>query len=123
MHDIGKPVVTKVTGSRITSHGHHRVGAEIAAAVLKRLDMPDDRRQRITWAVRHHMFHFFWNLTDPKQASPRHKAFVAGENFPLLLQLLNIDAKASLGGPTKDAAVEFYRKLRASVLTGGGDDH
>lgn len=119
LHDAGKPLTTKDDGERITAHGHHAVGAEIGARILKRLQMNPERRDLIVWAIRHHTFHLSWNLTTPEQASRRHKRFVADPRFPFLLELLRVDSIASLGHPQGMAAYELYRQLREMVVDEG----
>ena len=117
LHDIGKPMVTKDEGDMIRAHGHQVIGAEIAEKILKRLDMPAERRERIIWAIRHHTFHLSWNLESPKDASKRHKRLVADPNFPLLLELLRVDSAASLGNPRGMKAYKLYKKLWEMVIT------
>jgi putative nucleotidyltransferase with HDIG domain len=119
LHDVGKPLVTKEEDGRITAHGHHAVGAEIAEHLLERLRMPPERRELIVWAVRHHTFHLSWNLTTAEQASKRQRRFVAGPNFPFLLELLRVDSIASQGHPHGMAAYELYKKLREMVVAAG----
>jgi putative nucleotidyltransferase with HDIG domain len=111
LHDIGKPEVTKEDEGRITAHGHAAVGAEMADAILKRLEMPSERRERIVWAIRHHMFHLSWNLSNPAAVSRRQKRFVTDARFPLLLELLRVDSAASLRNPRAMKAYKFYRDL------------
>jgi putative nucleotidyltransferase with HDIG domain len=111
LHDIGKPSVTKEEEGRITALGHATVGAEMADAILKRLEMAPDRRERIVWAIRHHMFHLSWNLSRPEAASKRQKRFVADPRFPLLLELLRMDSAASLKNPRGMMTYELYREL------------
>ena len=119
LHDVGKPLVTKDEDGKITAYGHHAVGAEIAEQLLERLQMAAARRERIVWAVRHHTFHLSWNLTAAKQASKRQRRFVAGPNFPFLLELLRVDSIASQGHPRGMAAYEIYKKLREMVVAAG----
>ena len=116
LHDVGKPLVTKDDDDKITAHGHHAIGAEIAERILERLQMDPERKERIVWAIRHHTFHLSWNLSAPEQASRRHKRFVADQRFPLLLELLRVDSAASLGHPGGMQAYELYSRLRNSVV-------
>jgi putative nucleotidyltransferase with HDIG domain len=118
LHDVGKPLTTKDDGERITAHNHHAMGAEIAEKILRRLQMSPERRELIVWAIRHHTFHLFWNLTAPEQASRRHKKFIADPRFPFLLELLRVDSIASQGHPRQMAAYELYSKLRQIVVAG-----
>jgi len=118
LHDVGKPLMTKVDGDNITSHGHETAGAEIAGKILEQLEMPAERRELIVWAVRHHTFHFSWNLNAPGQATRRQKRFVADQRFPLLLELLRVDSRASLGNPRGMKAYELFKQLRKIVMDG-----
>ena len=119
LHDVGKPLTTKDDGERITAHNHHAMGAEIAERILGRHQMSPERRELIVWAIRHHTFHLFWNLTAPEQASRRHKKFVADPRFPFLLELLRVDSIASRGHPRGMEAYELYRQLREMVVAEG----
>ena len=116
LHDVGKAAVTILDGDRITAHGHDIAGAELAQTILQRLQMPVERQTRIVWAVRHHTFHLSWNLNAPGQASRRQKRFVADDRFPLLLELLRVDSKASLGNPRGMNAYVLYKRLRESII-------
>lgn len=67
LHDVGKgmPGVRKVEGNRITDHGHDHKGAEMAEAILKRWQMPEDMIRHVVWLVREHMrFHYFANNSE-----------------------------------------------------------
>ncbi len=115
LHDLGKPATTRVLDGEIRSRGHAREGATAAAAVLERLGVPRERRERIVWAVRHHTFHLSWGLASPDDASPRQRRFAADPRFPLLLGLLRADSLASLGNPRGLGAHELYTALRARM--------
>ncbi len=117
LHDIGKPLVTKDEGDRITAHGHHVIGAEIADQILQRLELPAGRKDKIIWAIRHHTFHLSWNLEGPEDASTRHRRFAADPRFPLLLQLLRVDSVASLKNPRGMKAYELYKRLRDMAVS------
>jgi putative nucleotidyltransferase with HDIG domain len=120
LHDVGKPLVTREEDGKITAHGHHTVGAEMAERLLRRLQMAPERRELIVWAVQHHTFHLSWNLTGPEHASKRQRRFVADPRFPFLLELLRLDSIASRGHPRGMAVYELYRKLREKVAGQGG---
>ena len=93
----GPFTVSAEENGKITAPGHHEAGAEAAEKILKRLDMPADRLERIVWVIQNHIFHIFWNLSAPEAASKRHKRLVADPRFPLLLELLRVDTIASWG--------------------------
>jgi len=116
LHDIGKPATTVChADGRITAHDHAKVGAEMADGILRRLALPDPLRQRIVWAVRHHTFPHAWKINDRAELSRRHRAFIADERFPLVLDFLRIDALASKGNPRRLTTFEFYRELREEI--------
>ena len=115
LHDLGKPETTRIDGDAVTAHGHAKAGAVIADAVLRRLGMPEERRERVVWAVKHHTFHLSWNLGRQEDASRRHRRFVAHPDFPLLLELLRADSVASHGHPRGLDAYRFYLALHRDV--------
>lgn len=121
LHDVGKPHTTHVDGDQITSRGHPALGAEMAAAILARLGMTPSRIDRIAWVIRHHMFHHSWNLTDPKKVTKRHKRYLKDPRFPLLLELMRIDAMASWGKRHPGPVIAFYRRLRQDVMAESPD--
>ena len=123
LHDIGKPAVTRDEDNRITARGHHTLGAEIAAGILKRLGMPQERRELISWAIKNHLFHLSWNLTSPDQVSPRQKRFIADPRFPLVLELLKVDSIASEGNPRGREAYNLYKPLFESIVDGMHGEH
>lgn len=111
LHDLGKPATTEVFYEKISSRGHEHAGARLAGELLERLGMPEGRRRRIVWAVRHHTFHLAWRLTSASQASKQHRNFVTHRDFPLLLALLRADSLASRGHPGKMEAYDLYLEL------------
>ena len=118
LHDIGKPAVTRKVDGKITAPGHHKAGAEAAEKILKRLCMPADRLERIIWVIQNHIFHIFWNLAAPEEASKRHKRFVADPRFPLLLELLRVDTIASWGKKGATDPYLLYKRLWEIVRDG-----
>jgi putative nucleotidyltransferase with HDIG domain len=116
LHDIAKPATTRQdeTG-RITAHGHARLGAAMAEAILARIDMPQERRRRIAWAIRHHMFHHSWQLRDSAKLTGRQRRYLTDPDFPLLLEFMLIDAAASRGSHNIMPVYTFYRQLWRDV--------
>jgi putative nucleotidyltransferase with HDIG domain len=116
LHDIAKPATTKRDGAgRITAHGHARLGGAMAEVILARLEIPEKRLQRITWAIRHHMFHHAWQLTNPAKLTNRQRRYLANADFPLLLEFMLIDAAASRGSSDITPIYNFYRQLWQEV--------
>ena len=117
LHDVGKPATTEQgVDGRITAHGHARLGAEMAETILARLGMPVQRRERISWVIRHHTFHHSWQLQQPQDLSKKQRKYLADPKFPLLLEFLRIDSLASHNNPGGMEAYNFYKKLLASTM-------
>ncbi|MBP9751067.1 MAG: CCA tRNA nucleotidyltransferase [Candidatus Peribacteraceae bacterium] len=85
LHDAGK-VVTFALEERIRFDGHASASAEIAEAILTRLQCPVRRREKIEWLVRHHMHMVFLELSEERKA---HWYFHPW--FAELLQLFRLD--------------------------------
>ena len=116
LHDIGKPATTEQNADgRITAYGHAKLGAEMAEVILARLGIPVERRERITWVIRHHTFHHSWQLQEPEDLSKKQRQYMVDPKFPLLLEFLRIDSLASHDNPGGMDAYDFYNKLRASL--------
>ena len=112
LHDIGKPATTEQRADgRITAYGHARLGAEMAENILDRLGMPEERRDRIAWVIRHHTFHHSWQLMGADAITKRQHRYLDDARFPLLLEFLRIDSLASQDNPRGMDTYEFYREL------------
>jgi putative nucleotidyltransferase with HDIG domain len=112
LHDIGKPGTTQTNeDGRITAYGHAKLGAAMAGEILARFGMPLQRRARILWAIRHHVFHHSWQLQKAEDLSKKQRQYLLDPNFPLLLEFLRIDSLASQGNPGGLATYHFYRAL------------
>lgn len=109
LHDLGKAETTIEIGGRIRAFGHDRAGAEIAERILRRLGMPEPERGDVVWLVRHHMFALSWQVTECRALSRRQRRFLGDPRFPLLLDLMETDARAAGGSRDKLAQVAFYR--------------
>jgi putative nucleotidyltransferase with HDIG domain len=59
LHDIAKPVCTRVEEGRITSRGHSSRGEVMARELLWRMGVPMWRREQITSLIRWHQVPFF----------------------------------------------------------------
>ena len=116
LHDIGKPATTTHDeNGRITAHGHDKHGAKLADKILERLEMPKERRRRIVWVIRHHMFHHSWQLKSADELTNKQRAYLINPDSPLLLEFLRVDTAASHGRGDSMQAYEFYRNLWAEL--------
>lgn len=100
LHDIGKSVTTCNLGGRIHSFGHAEVGGEMAREVMARLGL-DDLADDVSWLVRHHGFHFSWNVSPGMRLSAKQQRFTRHPLFSFLIEVCIADARGSLGGEGK----------------------
>ena len=92
LHDIGKPS-TMVKAERLRFHSHDAIGANMAAAICRRLLMSNEARERISRLVADHM-----RIGHVRQMRPSTLARLLREpHFPELLQLHRADCLASHG--------------------------
>jgi putative nucleotidyltransferase with HDIG domain len=115
LHDVGKALTTREIRGRIRAFGHDRKGAKLADAMLLRLGMEDEVRTDVEWLVRHHMFALSWQVEEFERLSRRQWRLIADRRFPLLLDLMEVDALASGANPGKLEQVDFYRDARARL--------
>lgn len=108
LHDVGKALTTREFRGRIRAFGHDRKGAEIAETLLARLGMEGRAAADVVWLVRHHMFALSWQVAELERLSRRQWRFIADRRFPLLLDLMEIDALASGENAEKLSQVDFY---------------
>ena len=113
LHDIGKARTTQMIQGRWRAFGHDRTGEKMADKCLKRLGMEAGPRQDICWLVRNHMFALSWQVNDLRQLSHRQKRFIADPRFPLLVELMSVDAMASGPNRAKLNETSFYRRAQA----------
>lgn len=59
MHDVAKPVCTRVEDGRLTSRGHSKRGEIMTREILWRIGMPMPMRERVVNLVRYHQVPFF----------------------------------------------------------------
>jgi poly(A) polymerase len=113
LHDIGKPP-TRTFKDRIRFNDHHRVGAELADAVCRRLVLPNDLREDIVSMVRRHMD--FMNVRRMRTGTLRR--FLA---FPLIdseVELHRADCLASHGSTEN---CEFTLARLAEIRAASGN--
>ena len=91
LHDIGKPGTRTVDGDVDRYFGHEATGAELAGALLERLRVGKQTRAVATDLIRLHMVHYTSRWSERAV-----RRFIArcGENLPLLMDLLEADARS-----------------------------
>jgi putative nucleotidyltransferase with HDIG domain len=119
LHDVGKALTTREIRGRLRAYNHDRKGAELAATILSRLGMEERTAADVVWLVRHHMFALSWQVLDEYGLTRNQWRFIEDRRFPLLLDLLEVDALASGASPGKLAQVEFYRRAQARAANPG----
>ncbi|AJE03914.1 HD domain-containing protein [Geobacter pickeringii] len=100
LHDIGKAETTAFIKGRWRSWGHAEAGAQLVPAAMERLGL-GDLAADVAWLVKHHTFHFSWNLAPGVRLSRHQRRFMEHPLFPLLLQVCDADAVGSRGGSDK----------------------
>ncbi len=90
LHDVGKPPTFEIA-DRIRFNEHARVGAEMAAAICRRLKMPNTVTETVKTLVATHMR--FMDIRDMKES--RLKRFMREPSFPDALELHRLDCLAS----------------------------
>lgn len=110
LHDIGKSAKTVFEGGRWRSVGHAEAGAEMVPAVMERIGLPD-LTSDVVWLVKHHLFHFSWNLGNQARITRNQRRFMEHPLFPLLLKVCLADAAGSRGRSNKGEKVRLIGEL------------
>jgi len=110
LHDIGKTEKTFFENGRWRSVGHAEAGAAMVPAVMERLGLAAMARD-VAWLVRHHMFHFSWNLAGGQRLTRNQRRFMEHPLFPLLLEVCMADAEASHGLSDKGDKIRLIAEL------------
>ncbi len=100
LHDVGKALTTKFVDGRWRSHGHVNIGAEMVPDILGRINL-DRIAEDVAWLVKHHHFALDWGNYVFEGLTSRQKKFCALPLFPLLVEVCQADAVASLGKSRK----------------------
>ncbi|AAR34582.1 HD domain-containing protein [Geobacter sulfurreducens] len=110
LHDIGKAETTEFISGRWRAWGHAERGAAMVPAVMERLGLPELAAD-VVWLVRHHTFHFSWNLTPDVRLTRNQRRFLEHPLLPLLLEVCRADADGSHGGSDKGDKIEQIADL------------
>ncbi|MEW6157805.1 MAG: CCA tRNA nucleotidyltransferase [Verrucomicrobiota bacterium] len=95
LHDVAKPVTASrdAASGRIRFYGHEKVGAEMAAKILRRLRFPRKQIEEVVACVRYHMQ--FKDVKQMRKATLRR--LLLRPTFPLELELHRLDCLGSHG--------------------------
>lgn len=107
LHDIAKPVCVRQEEKRITFYGHTEKGAEMAAAMLKRLKRSRAVSDRVAYLVRNHLRH----VQAPQMRLSTLKRFLREDGIDELLELARLDALASNGN------LQYYQFCKERLAT------
>jgi len=126
LHDVAKPVTRNVTDEgRVTFIGHDVAGAELTAAVLRRLRASDRLREHVAALTRHHLRLGFLVHDVPLDRRSVYRYLRACEPVQVDVTLLSVaDRVATRGKVAEDAIVrhlELARQLLGEALAWGSD--
>lgn len=111
LHDIGKPATAAERDGKTTFYGHEKVGAEMAAAILRRLRYPASVCARVERLVLGHMR--FSSPTPPGTAGLRRVVRDFGDDAGRLLDLVEADRSALRPGVDVGDLGAVRERLRA----------
>jgi len=122
LHDVGKPV-TQTFDDRIRFNLHDKVGARMAGKICQRLRMSNEVTERVVWLVEQHMR----LAATPEMRESKRRRFVRETGFDELLQLGEMDCRASHGDTAHIDWIRAYRErltpeqMRPAPLLNGHD--
>lgn len=93
LHDVGKPATFNRATDRIRFHDHDRVGAEMTAAIMRRLRFSNDLIDKVTLCVAEHMR--LRNVQEMRAS--KLKRILARDTLRVELELHRLDCLASHG--------------------------
>ncbi len=110
MHDVGKATKTEFVHGRWRSYGHGEEGAAMVPGIMERLGLAELAGD-VAWLVKHHHFHFSWNLRSGDRPTRNQRRFMEHPLFPLLLDVCMADAAGSLGRSDKGEKIRLIAEL------------
>jgi len=120
IHDLGKPGTRSVEGEKVHFYRHELLGAEMAAAICRRLRTSREDQTAVTTVIRNHLRPLFL-LQSVTKGGPSRRAmgnfFEAAGDYALEVMALALaDKSASQGAATDPAIVENMRKLYCELF-------
>ena len=94
MHDVAKPVCTRIEDGRITSRGHSKRGEIMAREILWRMEISMVLREQIVNLIRYHQIPFF--LIDRPNADRKLFEVSQTARCDLLAQVTEADARGRI---------------------------
>jgi len=115
IHDLGKPGTRSVEGEKVHFYRHETLGAEMAAAICRRLRTSREDQIAICTTIRHHLRPLFL-LQSLAKGGPSRRAMgnffeVTGDYALEVMALALADKAAAQGAATDPAIVVNMRKL------------
>ena len=112
LHDVGKPASRKMgKGGEPTFHGHERIGAPLAEAILERMRTSTALRRRVGRLVRHHLIAYHDGWSDAAV-----RRFVVRVGPDLVDDLLRLARADALGkGRPVDTELALLQELAQRV--------
>jgi tRNA nucleotidyltransferase/poly(A) polymerase len=115
IHDLGKPGTRSAANDKVHFYRHEMLGAEMAAAICRRLRTSREDQTAVTTVIRHHLRPLFL-LQSTGKGGPSRRAmgnfFEATGDYALeILALALADKSASQGAATDPEIFENMRRL------------
>lgn len=111
LHDVGKKATQQIVDDDVHFYTHEKVGAELAAAILKRLKYPGDMIKKITTSIEHHMRlkRSGDNGEEISDKALRKVKRTIGDHLEDLLDIMDADNKSHSGASTQDNQIAGIR--------------
>ena len=112
LHDVAKPRCRVESESRVTFYGHTEQGAEMAAAIMRRMRRSRFVQEQVAYLVRNHLR----LCMAPRMRPSTLKRMLAEDGFDELLELSRLDALAS------SSYMGFYHYCQRALNDMGGEE-
>jgi putative nucleotidyltransferase with HDIG domain len=119
LHDIGKAKTTNLIDGRWRAHGHAEEGSDKVRVIMERTGFPELAAD-VAWLVRHHTFHFSWELRKNGRLTKKQRTFIGHTLFPLLLEVCLADAEGSRGSADKGRKIRLIADVYFSGVKSEG---
>lgn len=110
LHDVGKPETQQILEDTITFYGHHEIGEEITAAIMKRLKFENETINKVKKMVRYHMRPHRISEKPSTKAIRKFIREVGEETIDAVMDLAQADALGRI--PSKSTIPELREKIK-----------